>query len=29
MEIDPVFVDVILARWERFTGEKAVLEAAQ
>jgi len=28
MEIDPIFVDVIVARWEGFTGEKAVLEAA-
>ena len=27
MEIDPIFVDVIVARWENFTGEKAVLEA--
>jgi DNA modification methylase len=24
LEIDPVFVDVILARWERFSGETAV-----
>ena len=25
MESDPRFVDVILARWEQFTGQKAVL----
>ena len=25
MEYDPRFVDVIIARWEAFTGEKAVL----
>ena len=25
MEFDPKFVDVIIARWEDFTGEKAVL----
>lgn len=25
MEFDPKFVDVIIARWESFTGEKAVL----
>lgn len=25
MEYDPKFVDVIIARWENFTGEKAVL----
>lgn len=25
MELDPRFVDVIIARWEQFTGEKAVL----
>jgi DNA modification methylase len=24
MEIDPVFVEVALARWERFSGETAV-----
>ena len=28
MEIDPIYVDVAVQRWERFTGEKAVLEAA-
>jgi DNA modification methylase len=28
MEIDPIFVDVIVTRWEKYTGEKAVLEAA-
>ena len=25
MELDPKFVDVIIERWEKFTGEKAVL----
>lgn len=25
MEIDPRYVDVIIKRWENFTGEKAVL----
>ena len=25
MESDPRFVDVIIDRWEKFTGEKAVL----
>ena len=25
MEFDPKFVDVIINRWEQFTGEKAVL----
>lgn len=25
MELDPKYVDVIIARWERFTGEKAAL----
>ena len=25
MELDPRFVDVIVKRWENFTGEKAVL----
>ena len=25
MELDPHYVDVIIARWEQFTGEKAVL----
>lgn len=24
MEIDPIYVDVIIKRWEKFTGEKAV-----
>lgn len=24
MELDPKFVDVIIDRWEKFTGEKAV-----
>ena len=26
MEIDPRYVDVIVGRWEQFTGKKAVLE---
>lgn len=26
MEYDPKYVDVIIKRWENFTGEKAVLE---
>ena len=26
LEIDPVYCDVVVARWEKFTGEKAVLE---
>jgi len=25
MELDPKYVDVIIQRWENFTGEKAVL----
>ena len=25
MELDPHYVDVIIARWEQFTGQKAVL----
>ena len=25
MELDPRYVDVIIDRWEQFTGEKAVL----
>lgn len=28
MELDPKFVDVIIARWEKFTGERAVLLSA-
>lgn len=27
MELDPIFVDIIVKRWENFTGKKAVLEA--
>ena len=27
MEIDPLYCDIIVARWERFAGKKAVLEA--
>lgn len=27
MELDPKYVDVIVKRWEEFTGKKAVLEA--
>jgi len=26
MEIDPLYVDVTVKRWEDYTGEKAVLE---
>jgi DNA modification methylase len=29
MEIDPAYCDVIVARWEAFTGKKAVREAAK
>jgi len=25
MELDPVYVDVIIDRWEQFTGKEAVL----
>ncbi len=25
MELDPRYIDVIIERWEQFTGEKAVL----
>ena len=25
MELDPKYIDVIIDRWEKFTGEKAVL----
>jgi DNA modification methylase len=25
MEIDPIYCDVIIARWEKFTGQKAIL----
>ena len=27
MELDPVFVDIVVKRWENFTGKKAVLES--
>jgi site-specific DNA-methyltransferase (adenine-specific) len=27
MELDPKYVDVIVKRWEKFTGQKAVLES--
>jgi hypothetical protein len=27
MELDPKYVDVIVKRWEDFTGQKAALEA--
>lgn len=26
MEIDPIYCDVIIARWEAFTGQQASLE---
>ncbi|MGB3904761.1 MAG: DNA methyltransferase, partial [Anaerolineae bacterium] len=29
MEIDPYFCDVIVVRWESFTGEKALLERGE
>jgi len=29
MEIDPHYCDVIVARWEAFTGEKARLETEE
>jgi DNA modification methylase len=29
MELDPKFVDVIVKRWEDFTGKKAVLQRAE
>jgi site-specific DNA-methyltransferase (adenine-specific) len=25
MELDPKYIDVIIERWEQYTGEKAVL----
>jgi DNA modification methylase len=28
MELDPLYCDVIVARWERFTGQKAVLASS-
>jgi DNA modification methylase len=28
MELDPRYCDVIVKRWEDFTGKKAVLESA-
>jgi site-specific DNA-methyltransferase (adenine-specific) len=28
LELDPAYCDVVVARWEKFTAEKAVLEAA-
>jgi DNA modification methylase len=29
MELDPLYCDVIVTRWEQFTGKKAVLEGAK
>jgi DNA modification methylase len=29
MELDPVYVDVIIARWENATGQKAVLDGTK
>jgi DNA modification methylase len=29
VELDPVYCDVIVARWEAFTGQQARLEAAR
>lgn len=29
MELDPKYVDVIINRWENFTGEKAIKVAGE
>lgn len=29
MEIEPLYVDVIIKRWQQETGEKAILESTQ
>ena len=29
MELDPIYCDVIVKRWENFTGKKAELENGQ
>ena len=29
MELDPIYCDVIVKRWEDFTGKKAILEESQ
>ncbi len=29
MELEPAYVDVAIARWESFTGEKAIREERQ
>jgi len=29
MELDPLYCDVIVERWQRFTGRKATLETVQ
>jgi hypothetical protein len=29
MELTPAYVDVIVKRWEDFTGKKAILEESQ
>jgi hypothetical protein len=26
MELDPLYADVIIDRWQRFTGKRAILE---
>ena len=28
-ELNPAYVDVIVSRWEKFTGQKAVLEVVE
>jgi DNA modification methylase len=28
MELDPKYCDVIIKRWQEFTGQKAILEAS-
>jgi DNA modification methylase len=27
MELDPIYIDVIIKRWQDFTGQKAILES--
>ena len=29
MELDPLYADVIVQRWEQFTGQKAIRQAAE
>jgi hypothetical protein len=28
MELDPLYADVVIDRWQRFTGKRAVLDGA-